>query len=265
VDLAFDQARRKAFGGWTRAAASTVAETIFSTLHAPLQMLWHTGFVATILSGTGVNWSSQKRSADGTSWGYAIRRHWGHTLIGVIWGVLAWQLDRTTFWWFVPVLAGMVCSIPLSVVTSRRDYGLRAQQSGLFLTPEETSPPWELAALRTRMVEPTLHVEPSRENSAIADAVLDPYVNAIHVSLQRELRLNPGHNEMLKKLSTPMVNTLALGETLLATGPDALSQEEKLLVLSDANAMAWLHKRAWLQPGETLAPWWQKAIRQYSR
>ena len=38
-----------------------------------------------------------------------LRRHWGHTLIGLVWGAFMWGLDRTLFWWFTPVLAGMVC------------------------------------------------------------------------------------------------------------------------------------------------------------
>ena len=65
-----------------------MAETLFSTLHAPLQMLWHTRFVITILMGTGVSWGEQNRNADGTAWMFAIQRYWGHTLTGLIWGGL---------------------------------------------------------------------------------------------------------------------------------------------------------------------------------
>ena len=54
VDLALDPERRRAFGGLARAALSVVVETVFSTLHAPLQMLWHTRFVITILLGMGL-------------------------------------------------------------------------------------------------------------------------------------------------------------------------------------------------------------------
>jgi membrane glycosyltransferase len=266
VELAFDHARRRSFGGLGRAVASTVGETVFSTLHAPLQMLWHTGFVANILFGTGVTWGSQKRSAHGTAWSYAIQRHWVHTSIGVIWGALVWHLDRAMFWWFAPVLAGMVLSIPLSVVTSNSSWGWRARRVGLFTTPEENVPPSELTSLHARMAEHELvcQATPRKPNSNIADAVLDPYINAMHVSLQSERRLNPGHTDLLKKLADGQDDVRSLSEKLLAAGPDALSQKEKLLVLSNCDSMAWLHKRAWLQPVETLAPWWQEAIRRYS-
>ena len=89
------------------------------------------GSSLTNLLGISVGWATQKRSADGTTWLYAAQRHWGHTLIGVLWGAFMWQLDPTLFWWFTPVLAGMVLSIPLSVLTSRRSLGARARRLGL--------------------------------------------------------------------------------------------------------------------------------------
>ena len=152
IDLAHDWPRRKQFGGLLNAFGGVVGETVFSTLHAPLLMLWHTRFVLTNLAGISVGWTTQKRAADGTDWLYAAQRHWGHTLIGVVWGWFMWRLDPALFWWFTPVLAGMVLSVPLSVLTSRRSLGARAPKAwACFLTPEETAPPLELVSLRSRM------------------------------------------------------------------------------------------------------------------
>jgi membrane glycosyltransferase len=151
VDLSYNPTRRRQFGGLAAATVGAVLETAFSALHAPLQMLWHSKFVATILLGMGVNWSAQNRTADGTAWGSAIRTHAGHTFIGILWGAGVWQLDRATFWWFAPVMLGMLVSIPLSVFTSRMSLGQLARKAGLFLTPEETEPAAELVALRTRV------------------------------------------------------------------------------------------------------------------
>lgn len=263
VDLALDPERRRAFGGLTRATLSVVAETIFSTLHAPLQMLWHTRFVITIVLGMGVGWGTQNRAADGTEWGYAIRRHWGHMLVGGFWGGLVFWLDEITFWWFLPVLAGMILSVPLSVLTSRSNWGQRARQVGLFLVPEEVAPPAEIVSLRLRMDEMEQGGETAIRgaNSGLADAVLNPYVNAVHVSLLREKRLNPIYKESLAKLGVGTEAVRGLGEKLLAAGPEALTPAQKLLVLSDADTMSWLHRWAWLRPSETFAPWWQQAIR----
>jgi len=266
IDLAFDGVRRRAFGGLTRATLGVVGETIFSTLHAPLLMLWHTQFVLTNLFGATVSWGPQRRAADGTAWPTAVARHWWQTLVGLIWGAFMWQLDQTLFWWFTPVLAGMALSIPLSVFTSRRSLGKRARKMDFFLTPEETAPPPELVALRARMKvhELTEDTTPRRPHAGLAEAVLDPYVNAIHVSLLREKQLNPVYAEQLTKLGVGSNEVRALSEKLLARGPDRLTDAERLLILADAHSLVWLHQQAWLRPDELLAPWWKAMIREFS-
>ena len=133
IDLAFDWERRRAFGGLARTTAGVVVETIFSTLHAPLLMLWHTRFVVTNLFGASVSWSRQRRGTDGTTWWFALRRHWGHTLIGLVWGLFMWQLNRYLFWWFTPVFTGMVLSVPLSVVDQPAQPGRTGAQTGALV------------------------------------------------------------------------------------------------------------------------------------
>jgi membrane glycosyltransferase len=267
IELAYDTQRRRAYGGLQRAAVSVLAETVFSTLHAPLLMLWHTRFVVTNLLGVSVGWGPQKRAADGTAWTFAIRRHWGHTVIGIIWGAFMLWLGTSLFWWFTPVLAGMVLSIPLSVFTSRRSLGAHARRLGLFLTPEEIAPPAELVALRANMKvhELTEDTSPRRSHAGLAEAVLDPYVNAIHVTLLREKQFNPVYAEQFARLGVGGPQVRELGEKLLAGGPDQLTPVERSLIMTDANIMVWLHHEAWLRTGESLAPWWRAAIRGYSR
>ncbi|HEY4416883.1 MAG TPA: glucans biosynthesis glucosyltransferase MdoH [Verrucomicrobiae bacterium] len=267
IDLALDWPRRQAFGGLRRATIGVIGETIFSTLHAPLLMLWHTRFVLTNLAGISVGWATQKRGADGTSWLYATQRHWGHTLIGIIWGVGMWRLETSLFWWFTPVLSGMVFSIPLSVLTSRRRFGLRARKWRIFLTPEETKPPAEIVALRARMKihDLTGDKTPRGLYSGLADAILDPYINAIHVSLLREKQLNPVYAEQFTRLGAGTEGVRALGEKVLSEGPEKLRQMERMSVMADQQVMVWLHQQAWLRPEEKLAPWWRAMIREFSR
>jgi membrane glycosyltransferase len=259
VDLALDPPRRRAFGGMIHATLGAVGETAFSALHAPLQMLWHSQFVAASLLLLGVQWGPQQRGAEGTPWSVALRRHWAQTVIGLIWGGAIWRLDRSTFWWFAPVVAGMVMSIPMSVLTSQVSLGRKARQLGLFLTPEETAPPPELADLRERMAKLTAeHPTDWRPSgSGIAEVVLDPYVNAIHVSLLREGARHPGYAQALAELGVGRPEVRSLCETLLMDGPDQLGPREKLLILSDAEWLPWLHRQAWLRPTGTLAKWWQ--------
>jgi membrane glycosyltransferase len=267
VDLAYDWKRRRTFGGLARTTAGVIGETVFSTLHAPLLMLWHTRFILTNLLGLSVVWNPQKRAADGTTWLYAIQRHWGHTLIGGVWGWFMWRLDPTLFWWFTPVLAGMVFAVPVSVWTSRRSLGQRARSLGLFLTPEETAPPPEIVALRSQMKihELTTVEHLLRAHTGLAEAVLDPYVNAIHVSLLREKLLNPVYVEEGLKLGVGTDRARLLGERLLGEGPDRLTPADRLLVLADQAVMVRLHQQAWQRSGDTLAPWWRAAISEYRR
>ncbi len=266
VDLLFDSRRRRAFGGLARAGAGVVAETVFSTLHAPLQMLWHTRFVVTNLLGVSVGWKTQKREGS-TTWTFALRRHWGHMLIGIVWSVFLWALKPSLFWWFTPVCAGMVFSVPLSVWTSRIAPGARARQLGLFLTPEETEPPPELISLRARLKiqeiigQTALH----RKHAGVSEAVLDPYINAIHVSLLREKTSNPLYAEQFEMMGVGSAKTRLLVEKFLAEGPDKITPDERLLIMADANAMEWLHEQIWLRPGATLAPWWRAAIQEYKQ
>jgi membrane glycosyltransferase len=267
IDLAGDWPRRKAFGGLLNAFGGVVGETVFSTLHAPLLMLWHTRFVITNFAGISVGWTTQRRAADGTDWWYALQRHWGHTLIGVVWGWFTWKLDRGLFWWFTPVLAGLVFAVPLSVLTSRRSLGAAARKLGLFLTPEETRPPIELVTLRSRMKILALtqdHEPRVRPHEGLAAAVLDPYVNAVHVSLLREKQLNPVYAEHFKRIGAGTEGARQLGERLLASGPEQLKPSERLMVLADQAVMVWLHQQAWLRPEEKLAPWWKAMIREFS-
>jgi membrane glycosyltransferase len=224
--------------------------------------------VLTNVAGISVGWATQRRDADGTDWLYACQRHWGHMLIGLVWGWFIWKLDPHLFWWFTPVWTGMVGSALISVLTSRRDLGSRAKGMGLFLTPEETRPPLELVALRSRMkIHDLTHdgTAPIPSHSGLALAVLDPYVNAVHVSLLREKQMNPVYAEHFKRIGAGTEAARELGEKLLVGGPEKLGPSERLLVLADEAVMAWLHRQAWLRPEEKLAPWWKAMIREFSQ
>jgi membrane glycosyltransferase len=266
VDLAREPERRRAFGGMGRATGGVVLETVFSTLHAPLQMLWHTRFVLTNLFGMAVGWKTQKR-AGSTTWAYALQRHWGHILIGILSGIFMWELKPSLFWWFVPMFAGLVLSAPLSVFTSRVELGEQARKWGLFLTPEETRPPAELVSLRARLKIREIIAQTTRHarHNGFSEAVLDPYINAIHVSLLREKKSNPVYAEQFAMMGVGGQKIRSLVEKFLAEGPDQVGPEERLLIMSDANAMEWLHEQIWLRPGATLAPWWRAAIQDYRR
>lgn len=247
------------YGGHVRFVLSGLAEMAISTLLAPVNMLFNSKFVLFTLLGQGVSWVPQKRGAeeDGTDWREAIITHGGQTICGLVWGVSAAILIPKFFWWLSPVIAGMVLSIPISIVLSKGRLGRRAREIGLFLTPEESTPNYELRRLRQNLAECYRHlqpIEPLRADYGLMQAVLDPYINAMHVALLRQRRSSEEAREWFAHLR----------ERLLHEGPEKFTTKEKMALLLDADSMIWLHRELWSGPAESLAEWWRLAMRQYN-
>lgn len=247
------------FGGRVRFVLSGLAEMAISALLAPVNMLFNTKFVLFTLLGQGVSWVPQKRGADddGTDWREAILTHGGHTIFGLVWGVSAFILIPEFFWWLSPVLAGPVFSIPISILLSKARFGRRSRELGLFVTPEETQPNAELKRLRKNLAECYRHLpplEPLRADYGLMQAVLDPYVNAMHVALLRQRRSSEEAREWFAQLR----------QRLLQEGPEKFAPKEKMALLLDADSMIWLHRELWSCPAESLAEWWRLAMRQYN-
>ena len=267
IDLLFDRERLRGFGGFLNAATGSLVETFFSALIAPVMMLFHTQFVIWNLIGKTVGWGAQRRGAQGTSWDEAITVHGVQTLFGIGIGVFTAMTNPTIFWWLSPVLIGLWFSIPVSVWTSRLEIGLNAKREKLFLTPEETNPPLEVVQATTPIKD-----QDNSRYRGITAAVLDHFLNAVHVSLLRRnrRRLMSGQKVYGATVATSVHKAgesrarRLLAERLLREGPRALDQAETLSILSDIDNMLWLHRQAWLRPNKDLAPWWQKAIRETS-
>jgi membrane glycosyltransferase len=249
IDLALDRARARAFGGMARASLSALLEFLFSTLQAPLLMLWHTEFIITILLGRSVNWGKQQRKADGTAWKFAARQHWKHTLIGIVWGLIVWRTDRTVFWWFLPVLAGMLLAIPLSVLTSRCTFGQAARRARLFLTPEETEPSEDIVMLRSALATAAAE-PPSDKDRTMQQIIENPYYNALHLALLPR-RSDPKLTTALKTLGKGLSAPELLRERALQQGLGGLKDREQLLLLSDPDSVESLHRNLWrsTEPG----------------
>lgn len=247
------------YGGRVRFAISALSEMVASMLLAPINMMFHSKFVLFTLLGQGVSWVTQKRGSedDGTDWQEAIVTHVGQSLAGLVWGVSALILLPAFFWWLSPVLAGLVFAIPISIFLSKAGHGRRARDLGLFLTPEETQPNYELRRLRQNLAECYRHLQPIRPLRAdygLMQAVLDPYVNAMHVALLRQRRSTEEAREWFAQLR----------HRLLHEGPENFTTKEKMALLLDADSMIWLHRELWSSPASSLAEWWRLAMRQYN-
>jgi membrane glycosyltransferase len=257
AELALDRARRAEFGGLARAGLGVVVESSLAALQAPVLMLWHTQFVAAMVAGVSVRWDAQDRSAAGTSWREAFRRHAGHTAAGVAWGTFHVVWLPSTIWWFVPLLAGLCLSIPLSVWTSRGGAGRLASRLGLLATPEELRPPPELARLATRLAEAERKRAGSGPRTAeerIAELILDP--------LLLQDGLDPD------RIPEAVIAELDLSgpcEKFLTLGPDACSPEERRALLADPAVRGWLHCQAWQRSGNSMAKVWRTTLHRMVR
>jgi membrane glycosyltransferase len=128
------------FGGRIRLILSFLGEVLLSTLLAPVMMLFHASFVVRILAGNAVGWPPQPRGDRGMPWKVALQRHIAHASLGVAALVALGWLTPSYLPWILPVMAGLILSIPIAVLTSRRDVGLAARRVGVFVTPEELRP-----------------------------------------------------------------------------------------------------------------------------
>ncbi len=140
--------RRRAYGGGARLLLSLLLEQIFSMLLAPTMMVFHSTFVITTLAGKPVTWNAQDRGDRGVTFGDALGRHRWQILLGLVWGAVILTFAPRFIWWMMPVLAGLLLSAFLTMLSSRTDIGLALRRHRLLMTPEETSPPPELAVMQ---------------------------------------------------------------------------------------------------------------------
>jgi membrane glycosyltransferase len=232
---------RRAYGGMLKATLSVVLETLFSVLTAPVLMLFQTKFVLAILMHRAVGWPPQQRGDHMTSFREAAQTHGVQTLIGVVAGVLSYQYVPAFFWWFIPVLLGLGLAIPVSMLSSSIALGRQSRELGLFLTPEETEQPVVLRYLEENLEEdePVLPVLREKPASRFVQALTDPYVNALHLSLLPE-REPPGKRR--RHYLEGLVHQLE------EEGPASLSAGQKRDLIADPETLQRLHALFWSRP-----------------
>ncbi len=105
---------------------------------APIVMLQHSWYVFAILMGMATGWNPQTRTDRALPLKLAARKFAAHTLIGAAAALALWYYAPGSFNWFVPLLAGLLLSIPLIVLSSSPLLGQIAREDHLFLVPSES-------------------------------------------------------------------------------------------------------------------------------
>ncbi len=252
IGAVFTAGIRRSFGGLLPILAGTLLETLVSMLLAPCIMAAHSVMVMSIILGRAVGWGSQNRETDGTAWGDAMRFHAFPTLLGVVWTVAAMEISHTFAAWMAPILLGLLLSAPVSVWTSRSRYGKALARHKILATPEELNPPEviRLADQANAAIDPALDASVNDRRGVVA-AVVDPYVNGVHVSLLEHTELTAAGE--------------ALAERCLTAGPAALSKNELAELLYLAPAMLMMHRAVWLRSAEGIHSVWSHAVESYRR
>ena len=235
------------FGGLLGMCVSVAVEVIVSALLAPVRMIFHSFFVATTLLGFTVRWNVQNRDDSGTTWWQAIRFHWWGVAVGILWGWAMLMVNPGFFWWLSPIVAGLILSVPLSVITSNRKLGEAALRWGLFLTPADIHPPEVVDALAENL-EKGLPATPFLipPENGFTRTVVVPRLFSLHLTLLGVRGTESGRNA---------AEWAGLVEKAILSGPESLGREEKRRILSEPGCLSELHRRVWLLDSARAREW----------
>jgi membrane glycosyltransferase len=230
----------------TRALASVLMETLVSMLIAPIMMLLHTRFVISTLLGKKVTWEAQEREDRGVTLREAFLVHVSHTLAGLIIAGVAWLWTPDLLPWLLPVLAGLVFSVPLAMLLGSVKVGRFLWRKRLLTIPEEANPPPVVQYQRNALAVPTPQTRTTSDPKDIFTSVLqDPAFYALHVGILRATESDlPVSQEQLEQL-----------KGVMSAGPVGIVPAElRRAILSDSRAMEHLHvqMRTRLRPAHSV-------------
>jgi membrane glycosyltransferase len=195
-------------------------------------MLLHTGFVATILLGSAIEWHPQRRQMSGGLLSESVRRFGWVTVVGIAAATATFVVTPALFYWLIPVFAGLVLAIPLALFTSSVEWGVRMGKAGLLRVVEETDPPPVM-----RRLDELLALPSPAPADRFALAMLDPGFNAVHIAMLRAADDHPPN---------PPDSLRAIERKAVYLGSAALSKPERRALLESPATMARLHLAAWL-------------------
>jgi membrane glycosyltransferase len=194
--------------------------------------------VAAVLLRRSVGWPAQQRVDRRTTVPEAMMAHGSQLVLGVAAGVITWRYVPGFFWWFTPVLAGMLLAVPLSILTSRTDAGAAARRLGLFLTPQEVAPHEVVRRYRALLEAPD---PDGRSIGALQPlwlaVLLCPRIHTLHRQLLPDDEPTRRQRHQL----------LGLMYTLADQSADALTAEERRAMISNAECLGRIHIDLWTE------------------
>jgi membrane glycosyltransferase len=235
------EGKSKCFSGKFNLFMGVIAETALSILIAPVKMFYYSRFILEILTGRRINWNAQQRTDHQLEWLSTAREYAWISIIGLIWGSLLLLFNHQTFLWMLPVLAGLVFSIPVAVLTSPEYTG-----KTLFTTPDDLVPTDILKQFDTNYLHLQRYTCLSSQD-IFTRVLVDPLAHRQYIAY------TPHRNRASEKSKTQR-NELA--DKLLQYGPAYLSNQEYLTLLTDPILMCRLHAKIWRLPENEFQKHW---------
>lgn len=137
----FDGKEVARYGGRMKFASAMLLEIAFSMLIAPVVAFRISVFLVGLAFGKKISWGGQSRDAYRVTFGDAVANFWAPTAFGAIITYLLAVNAPAALPWALPVVAGLLLSIPLAMVTSTQSLGRFFVKHRLAAVPEEISKP----------------------------------------------------------------------------------------------------------------------------
>ncbi|MGZ5926439.1 MAG: glucans biosynthesis glucosyltransferase MdoH [Rhizomicrobium sp.] len=215
----------KAHGGVANILRSVVLESVFATLFAPVVMLTHSWFLLNIVLGRSTGWGTQIRDDRALPFWLVFKEYWPHTLIGALSAFVLYRFAPNSLGWFVPLLLGMIVTIPLVQISSSLSLGAALARDHLFLVPSETG----IIAVLKRAHQLLARREAVVQQTDYRQLVLDdPVVMALHLRLLQEV---PPPAE------SPREQLSMLAESARRRDTNAFTRQDWVALLSDAESL----------------------------
>ena len=234
------------FGGKWALTRSILMETFLSMLTAPVRMMYYSKFVVQILRGKRAVWGTQQRTGGGLAWDDSIREFGWITSIGLVWGLTLSFINPMAFLWMSPVLAGLIFAVPLGTLTSMQT----RLENPLFRTPDESVPDYILQRFEQNYAELQQHPCISTRDLFIR-VVVDP------LAFRQHMTYIPQRTNVPASTRQQRAEWL---ERLLAQGPGAITNSERLVIMEDAEMLTQLHSQVWQLPETQFNEQWMSKL-----
>ncbi|MFT4174526.1 MAG: glucans biosynthesis glucosyltransferase MdoH [Rhodocyclaceae bacterium] len=129
------------YGGLWGLVKGTVLEALLSAFQAPIRMVAHTLFVVAALTGLRIEWKSPPREANALPWRDAVAQFGMMSVIAGAATVAALFIDARSAVWMLPVIMPIALAVPVTVLTSKVEWGRRLRAHHTLVIPEESSVP----------------------------------------------------------------------------------------------------------------------------